>query len=529
MNRREFLLSLAAVPLLAHCSRDKKAISGQLFGANFKAGHQLRAGNLPTFSQSKRCKIAIIGAGVSGLSAGWFLQKNGITDYQIFELENEIGGNARSGKNQVSAYPWGAHYLPIPNTDAQLLKQFLAECGAITANADSENPTYNERYLCFAPEERLLINGLWQDGLVPNNGLTKAEHIEIEAFEREMQRMSLAIGNDGKPAFTIPLAESSKDPQFTMLDSMSMADYLHHQDWHSKPLHWYANYACRDDYGMHHTQISAWAGIHYFAARRGLAANAERGQELTWPQGNAWLTEQLAKPQLRAIQTNALVHQINLERHQASIDVLNLNTQQTTRWLADQVIYASPMHTLPYVLRNQSDLIQAAKNVQHAPWLVANITIQQPALLDSNYPLAWDNVIYDSSALGYVVANHQDVQRYHQQAVLSYYQSFGELSNQQARHLLLEKPWQFFAKNIIQDLQKAHPAIEQQIESIDIWRWGHAMTYPQVGFLKNAERLMLNQTQNRFHIAHTDAAGISIFEEAFAQGVNAAQSVIRQR
>jgi hypothetical protein len=94
---------------------------------------------------------------------------------------------------------------------------------------------------------------------------------------------------------------------------------------------------------------------------------------------------------------------------------------------------------------------------------------------------------------------------------------------------LLEKPWQFFAKNIIQDLQKAHPAIEQQIESIDIWRWGHAMTYPQVGFLKNAERLMLNQTQNRLRIAHTDAAGISIFEEAFAQGVNAAQSVIRQR
>lgn len=529
MNRREFLLSLAVTPFLMNCGTDQKTISGQLLGANFKAGHQLRTSNLPTFNQTKRCKIAIIGAGVSGLSAGWLLQKQGMTDYQIFELESEIGGNARSGKNQVSAYPWGAHYLPIPNADALLLKQFLSECGAITANADSAKPTYNERYLCFSPEERLYINGLWQDGLVPSNGLTKAEQLEIAAFEREMLRMSLTIGSDGKPAFTIPLTDSSQDAQFTQLDGISMADYLHSQGWHSKPLHWYANYACRDDYGMHHTHISAWAGIHYFAARRGMAANAESGQELTWPQGNAWLTEQLAAPQRHAISTNALVHQINIERHQASIDVLDLNSQHTTRWLADQVIYASPMHTLPYVLRNQTDLIQAAKAVQHAPWLVANITIKQPELLDSNYPLAWDNVIYDSPALGYVVANHQDVQRYNNQAVLTYYQSFGELGNMHARQLLLEKPWQFFSNSIVKDLQKAHPAISQQIETIDIWRWGHAMAYPQVGFLNNAERLLLNQAQERLHIAHTDAAGISIFEEAFAQGVRAAQTVIKQR
>lgn len=522
MNRREFLLSLAATPFLTCCENKQKSFTGQLFGSNFKAGHRLRHAEFPTFSQTKHTHVAIVGAGVSGLSAGWYLSKKGITDYKVFELEDEVGGNSRSGKNTVSAYPWGAHYLPIPNSDATLLKQFLSDCGAITAHADSDQPIYNERYLCFSPEERLFINGFWQEGLVPKNGLTQQERAEIIEFEAEMQRFRFAIGNDGKPAFTIPLSLSSQDPKFTYLDKISMQQFLHEKGWHTKPLHWYANYACRDDYGMHHHQISAWAGVHYFAARRGSAANAEMGQELTWPQGNSWLATELAKPQKQAIYTKSLVHKIEIERKKISLDILELNTLETTRWIADHVIYASPLHTLPYILRNHHQFTQAAKTIQHAPWLVANLTINQPKLLDSNYPLAWDNVIYNSNALGYVNANHQDLNSYHDKSVLTYYQSFGELSNLAARKLFQEKPWSYFSRSIISDLQKAHPNIHLQIENMDIWQWGHAMTYPQIGFLTNKHRLLLNQNLDGLHFAHTDAAGISIFEEAFNQGVQAA-------
>lgn len=529
MNRRDFLISLAATPFFTSCKLDTKQFTGQLIGANSKAGHRLLNGSFPAFSQTKRTKIAIIGGGISGLSTGWMLQQNGITDYKIFELESQIGGNSRSGQNQVSAYPWGAHYLPIPNADAHLLKSFLSQCGAITANADSQKPTYNERYLCFAPQERLYINGLWQEGLVPNNGLTEFEKNEIVAFEREMQCFNQAIGKDGKPAFTIPLAASSSDPVFLQLDKISFSNYLHQQGWHTKPLHWYANYGCRDDYGVHYNNISAWAGIHYFAARRGQAQNAEDNQELTWPEGNAWLVNKLAQQSIPNIEMNAMVHSIEIERHQVSIDVLDLTRGQNTRWLADEVIYASPVHTLPYILRNKvGNLTEAAKAIQHAPWLVANITINSPEALQANVPLSWDNVIYNSNALGYVVANHQDVEKYHEKMVLTYYQSFGELNNDAARQMLYQKTWQFFADSILIDLQKAHPRILQQIETLDIWRWGHAMTYPHIGFLGDKKRLMLNHSHNKFHIAHTDAAGISIFEEAFEQGTRAAKFVINR-
>ena len=51
-------------------------------------------------------------------------------------------------------------------------------------------------------------------------------------------------------------------------------------------LRWYLDYCCRDDYGAGMAQVSAWAGIHYFASRHGFHApgdddaRARRGADL---------------------------------------------------------------------------------------------------------------------------------------------------------------------------------------------------------------------------------------------------------
>lgn len=533
MDRRAFLLGLAASPLLMHCQREQASanrLHGQLLGPDHAAGHALVKGDFPAFTRTRRSHVLIIGGGVSGLAAGWHLQAHGMHDYALLELESAVGGNARSGHNQISAYPWGAHYLPIPNHENQLLKQFLAETSAITADADQPKPQYHERYLCFAPQERLFIHGRWQEGLRPQHGLTRQEHAEMAAFEQQMSDYKQARGKDGKLAFTIPLAEASRDPQFTALDVLSMQDYLHQQGWHSAPLHWYVNYACRDDYGMPASQISAWAGIHYFAARRGEASNADTDQVLTWPQGNAWLVQQLASKQQAHLYSRQLVHGIQLEKHGVAVDVLDLQSQQTTRWLAQQVIYAAPLHTLPYVLRQFTALGDAARSMPHAPWLVANISLSQTQVLDGNLPRAWDNVIYDSPGLGYVVANHQSLQQQPSQAVITYYQALAQADSHQARRALYAESWTSLQQRITTDLQQAHPQIADAMIHMDIWRWGHAMTYPRPGFLNDKARLLLNQPglDRRLHVAHTDAAGISIFEEAFAQGIQAARYCLQQ-
>ncbi len=74
-----------------------------------------------------------------------------------------------------------------------------------------------------------------------------------------------------------------------------MEQWLDQQPFHSQYLRWYVNYCMRDDFGTPAAQISAWTGIHYFAARKGHASNAKPYDVLTWPQGNGFLVEQLCK------------------------------------------------------------------------------------------------------------------------------------------------------------------------------------------------------------------------------------------
>lgn len=530
MNRREFLYSLAAIPLLNCCKSDKSTtkFTGQFVGPDLTLGHRLRGGEFPQYSSTKKVKVVIIGAGISGLSAGWNLHHNHMSDYRIFELENTIGGNSRSGKNQVSAYPWGAHYLPIPNESALLLKKFLAESGAIVANYDSIKPTYNDRYLCFEPEERLYINGTWQEGLTPSAGVSKHEKEELKRFQDLIEKFKQAKGNDGKYAFTIPISNCSSDPEFLSLDRLSIAEYLLQQGFTSNALHWYVNYACRDDYGTQHQQISAWAGIHYFASRRGKAINADEDQVLTWPEGNAWLANKLAQPQIENIETQAVVFSISSERYHVCVDVFSPLNNSTTRWLAEQVIYASPLHVLPHLLKDKNEaLTLAAKNTPHAPWMVANLTINGWPEESGNVGLAWDNVFYDSPSLGYVSARHQNFDQYLKNNVIIYYEPLAMSNQVAARQLLKDTTWQQWTLKIVSDLSKPHHNIAEHIENIDIYRWAHAMTYPYTGFLSAEQKIIFNRPHGRIQFAHTDAAGISIFEEAFEQGVRASNNILR--
>ena len=65
---------------------------------NHALGHRLRDGALPSVGATRRCGILIVGAGISGLSAGWWLARAGRDDFTILELEAEPGGNSRGGQ-----------------------------------------------------------------------------------------------------------------------------------------------------------------------------------------------------------------------------------------------------------------------------------------------------------------------------------------------------------------------------------------------------------------------------------------------
>jgi hypothetical protein len=528
MHRRKFIrltaASAAFSSTLLSCA-GKKRIRGSVIGASSGVGHLLRDNKFDQPVEVINKKTVIVGAGISGLSAGYFLEKNGEQDFLIFDLEDAAGGNARSGANAVSAFPWGAHYIPTPNNDLKEYLSFLQESGVITGFDKEGLPVYQDAYLCFDPQERLYINGRWQDGLVPHYGVPGHEQKEILFFLGKMDACRSQRGRDGKDAFAIPVDRSSKDEELVKLDGLTMKEWLLQNNFHSGYLHWYVNYCTRDDFGTNYDRTSAWMGIHYFASRKGKGANAGHADVLTWPEGNGFLVKQLSKNMLPRIKTGKLAVKLAQANGRVLISYFDTEDKKLKAVDAEQCILAVPQFIAARLLGDAGRLEKVQANLHYTPWMVANLTVN--SLTErTGAPPSWDNVLYDSKSLGYVEATHELLRQKLDKRNLTYYLPLTDLPAAEARKWAQSRTHEDWASAVINDLKIIHPNIENAVEELNVMIWGHAMAQPLPGLVHGGIRAELAASVGNIHFAHTDLAGASIFEEAFYQGLKAAKMVL---
>ena len=117
------------------------------------------------------------------------------------------------------------------------------------------------------------------------------------------------------------------------------------------------------------------------------------------------------------------------------------------------------MFTAPYVIRGfREDPPFAAHEFQHNAWFVANLHLKDrpKPRFAKDFPLAWDNVLYESPRLGYVTATHQKGIDYGP-TILTYYYPMCEEPN--GRTTLIQLRWQQLADVCLTDLARAHPDI----------------------------------------------------------------------
>ncbi|MGD0201919.1 MAG: FAD-dependent oxidoreductase [Bryobacteraceae bacterium] len=511
-TRRRFL-SAALVGLVPKTDR---AIAGGFVDRSEEIGHKLRSrGPFRAPARSLRAPVVIVGAGMAGLCAAWRLEKRGFGEFVLLELEPEAGGVSRWGQNQISGFPWGAHYVPVPGARSLLIRELLADLGVLV------DGRWEERHLCFSPQERLYLHGRWQEGLEPELGATERDHAQYRRFEERIREFR-ASG-----AFTVPMEgghplqggpplEGGPLPA-SALDRMSFADWLRRQGFDSPYLRWYANYACRDDYGALAEETSAWAGIHYFAARE-----PEEKGPLTWPEGNGWIVRRLSERLRGRVRTGSAVYRIEpLERdRRGALRVLT----EDTEYLAEAVIFAAPTFLAPYVLESAP----AVSEFEYSPWLTANLVLDRPPRQRGAEP-AWDNVIYDSPALGYVVATHQMLGAWRpDRDVWTFYWALAQGPAARNRKLLLAADWNYWKEAILNDLARAHSDIRQCVSRIDVMRMGHAMARPRVGFLSSEQRRRAAASNGPLYFGHSDLSGFSIIEEAQYRGVAAADGALQR-
>lgn len=528
MQRREFLAATSAALTLAACgSKTQPPLPpGILTGANDSLGHRLRQPDFPAPSETRRVAVAIVGGGIGGLSAAWKLAGSGCDDFLLLEMESEAGGNSRAGHNAVSAYPLGAHYLPLPPREARATRQLLAELGVLQGDADAAHPLYDERYLGHAPQERLYTNGYWQEGLWPVLGVSAKDRAQYTRFQDYVAELRQRRDGSGRRVFALPMALSSQNPALLALDRITMRDWLLQEGYTAPGLFWLIDYACRDDYGTAAAQTSAWAGLHYFACRD------SEGQVLTAPEGNAWLARGLARATAGRVLTNGLVFRVEQGRKETLIDVYLAAEARSVRVIVRELIWAAPLFLIPHVFVSlRPEWLAAIKGADYAPWVVANLTLSAAPQTRAGQPLAWDNVLHDSAALGYVVATHQALRYAPGPTVISWYRSLPEASafhqRVDSRQKLLwgREAW---AESALADLSKPHPEIRELTTRIDVHRHAHAMIRPLPGRLWSGTRSSFEIGSAGIQFAHADVSGFSLFEEANFRGVLAAERTMRR-
>ncbi|HET9976676.1 MAG TPA: NAD(P)-binding protein [Burkholderiaceae bacterium] len=521
IGRRGFLSSTAAA--LTACGKPPPARwTGGWVGDAPERGHRLRdAAALPAPTVRRKAGLVIVGAGIGGLAAARAARRAGIDDIALFDLHDAPGGNSRGHMLAGLPCPLGAHYLPLPGQAAREVAEWLHEIGV--ARHELGRTVYDERQLCHSPQERLFVDGAWHDGLLPPAEPGSATLAQYRRFGVRVGAAQRELG------FALPSHRAPWTPAHAALDALPFAQWLAAEGLDDARLRWYLDYCCRDDYGAGVDVVSAWAGLHYFASRHGFAApgdaEAEREGLLTWPEGNARLVQHLAAPLGERWHAGCVVTRVTVDRHAASVDLWNEAAQRAERWTAPHVVLALPLFVAARIVADPPEALRrAAATLRYAPWLVANLHLDQPLLDRPGAAPSWDNVVYGSAGLGYVNAQHQSLSPVPGTTVLTAYRALGV----EQRAALLDRPWHHWAQAVIDDLATTHPDLPGKCKHVDLARHGHAMSIPQPGVRGHAAlRALREGTTPRLHFAHGDLAGYSVFEEAFSAGHDAGHAAAR--
>ncbi|MEG0149444.1 MAG: NAD(P)-binding protein [Comamonas sp.] len=538
-------------------------LPGGFTGVALERGHAMRAQwqrlaqglDLPAPVVVHRAPVVIAGGGMAGLAAARALEAGGVQGAALLDTQSAMGGNSQGGMLGGMACPLGAHYLPVPGDDAPEVQDWLEELGLRQRVAGRWS--YDERYLCHSPQERLYWQGAWHEGLLPVQGVAQRTLDQYAEFEQQIKQV-MAESRFAMPSVRVWQREGGLPAAHAALDAQRFDAWLAAKGIADPQLLWYLNYCCRDDFGAGISRVSAWAGIHYFASRHGFHAprpvsghGAEEVQDdggdqvLTWPQGNGWLSQQLAARLVSTQQvTDCSVLSITEGRHGVQIDAYHHGRQQHERWLAQRCVVALPTFVAARVVRNAPDFLRTvAQRLDWAPWLVANIHIGSALTDRPGAEPAWDNVMFEdpnAGGLGYVDAGNQRLDRISKRpTVLSYYQALGDWAD--GSQQLLSQPFEFWRNRIVQSLSEPHPDLLLRATRMEITRYGHAMAIPRPGDQQILSQIALQSNQDkrkklsngehvqslptpataRLAFAHADWAGYSVLEEAFTRGHHA--------
>lgn len=469
-TRRDILKFILTGSVAAGCPFDLSLLAASsdsrplIDGEHFDICHKVRDGvQLARPSVSGRYDVIIIGGGISGLSAAYFLDKY---NFLLLEKEPHFGGNAHLEEYEGEAYATGSAF-DFKGSESEIL---ATELGLKLLPIDNPDPS--------------IIKGKW----VPDTWRGGLDELPYPKNVRESFK---------KFKKDVLALNALKEPE--RYDAEPLSKYL--AGYAPEIKKWWDSYG-PSNWGADSENTSFWIAMFDF---EDLTQEPINDIRVTLPGGNGAISKKLYD----RLAANHREHMlgaatvVRVEQQNQEVNVTFMHAGQLHTAAAKAVIMATPKFITSLLVAGLPPAQRDAMNAIHyAPYPVVNLIFDK-RIYDRGYD-TWcpGNSFTDFTPADWVLRNQPG---YHQEnEILTFYTPL-ELAD---RHLLLSvKGCKSIALGVLRDFQKLLPELhDAQPVEVHLYRRGHPMfmSSPSVytKILPAASRPM-----ERIFFANTDSIG----------------------
>lgn len=388
MNRRSFVkksLITGSLPFwLQSCDLPGGRVKFPIEVQNDQhVGHLVFESQKWSHAGTEKLEVAIVGGGVAGLTAAYGL---GNKDFRLFELSHRLGGSSASASFEGISLCQGAHYdLEYPDYYGPEVLEFLEKLNIIHYEPWKRTWAFDEKdhYIPFHRRQQCFDQGQRRKDVM-RNGPEKDRFLEI---------VTPYLGK-------MPLPTRLIDQETRDLDKISFLSFLQAQMPVSSELRRSLDYHMMDDYGGKTHEVSALAGVHYFACR---PYYQQPVNLFSPPSGNDYFIQKIVRHLASdKLQRNHLVNKIEGQKGNFRLEVLDIEKRRKKQFLAKEIIYAGQKHALKYIYPAEYHWFEKNK---YAPWMVINFIADQ---LPGEFGF-WQNEFLgdDNGFLGFIDSSTQ--------------------------------------------------------------------------------------------------------------------------
>jgi monoamine oxidase len=437
-TRRDFIKFIVAGSVAAGCPIDLALLAApsggkqDVDGESYEICHRVRDNErFARPAVSKRYDVAIVGGGMSGLSAAHFL---GDKNFLLLEKEEHWGGNAYGEDYQGQGFATGSAF----DSRGSEADQLARELGLKQLPINKPDPTIiNEKW----------VADTWRSGL---------DELPYPASVRE------SFKKFRKDVLALKVNENG-----AQFDNEPLTKYL--EGYAPEIKEWWDAYG-PSNWGARAAETSALVGL---GELQEIGAEKFEDERVTLPGGNGAITKRLTEAlELKHHeQMVAGATVVSVEQGKGEVNITYIQAGQLKAVAAKAVIMASPKFiTARLVAGIPDEQLEAMNSIRYIPYPVVNLIFDKPV-----YNRAYDTWCPGSTFTDFVVADWtmRNEPGYKQKNnILSFYTPLRE---SERFKLLTMEGCQKLAAGVVHDFQKLLPEFNVDPVEVHLYRRGHPL------------------------------------------------------